>query len=195
MPQKVQIPLYWCTGWIYSDRNIIISIGSNYLLLWQNNNINMVKTGRKSVLLFNPRSNHFKPRIPNSILQIAASIHDVWDYVIVDGNLEADPWLKIKGYLDGGTIGYFGCTVMPGPQLRQAIPYTLKIRELYPEIVTVWGGYFASNQYASVLKSNAVDYIINGMGDKAFPTLLNALQNSTDISNIKNLIYTSEEKQ
>ena len=36
------------------------------------------------VLLFNPRSARSKPRIPNSILSIAASIEGKYDYVIVD---------------------------------------------------------------------------------------------------------------
>ena len=38
------------------------------------------------ILLFNPRSAKSKPRIPNSILQIAASIHNKHEYIIVDGN-------------------------------------------------------------------------------------------------------------
>src|SRR3954463_4700018 len=70
------------------------------------------------VILFNPRSARAKHRIPNSILQVAASIHGKYEYAIVDGNLEKDPWLKIKKYLDSGDFRFFGVTVMPGPQLR-----------------------------------------------------------------------------
>ena len=50
------------------------------------------------VLLFNPRSANSKPRIPNSILQIAASIDGVHEYIFVDGNLESDPQKKILNY-------------------------------------------------------------------------------------------------
>ncbi|MBD0279358.1 MAG: hypothetical protein ICV81_15565, partial [Flavisolibacter sp.] len=46
----------------------------------------------RNVLLFNPRSANYKPRIPNSILSIAASIEGKFDYALVDGNLEDDPW-------------------------------------------------------------------------------------------------------
>src|ERR1044071_8119808 len=98
------------------------------------------------VLLFNPRSANSKPRIPNSILSIAASIEGRFDYVIVDGNMETDPAQKIFNYLSKGGFKYFGCTAMPGPQLKQAIPISKKIRELYPDIRIIWGGYFASNQ-------------------------------------------------
>ena len=48
-----------------------------------------------SVILFNPRSANSKPRIPNSILSIAASIEGKFDYVILDGNMETDPAQKI----------------------------------------------------------------------------------------------------
>ena len=133
---------------------------------------------KNHVLLFNPRavSNH-NYRIPNSILQVAASIHGLYEYVIVDGNREVDPWIKIKNYLDSGQFGYFGCTSMPGPQLKQSIPISKKIREFYPDVKIIWGGYFAANQHKVVLNSGYVDFVINGPGDKAFPTLLDALEN------------------
>lgn len=143
------------------------------------------------VILFNPKSARAKHRIPNSILQVGASIHGKFDYVLVDGNLEADPWIKIKKYLDTGDYKYIGFTVMPGPQLLQAIPYSKLIKANYPGKVVVWGGYFASNQYKSVLNAVAVDYIINGPGDDAFPALLTALESGMPLDNIRNLIFRS----
>lgn len=148
----------------------------------------------KKILLLNPYSAKYGYRIPNSILQIAASIDQLHDYVIVDGNREKDPWNKIKQYLDSGTFTYFGCTVMPGPQLKQAIPFTKKIKELYPSITTIWGGYFASNQYKTAILSGYVDYIIDGPGDKAFPALLNILENGGDLNSIPNLIHKINDK-
>src|ERR1051326_235505 len=124
------------------------------------------------VLLFNPRAASTKPRIPNSILAVAAAIEGKHDYVIVDGNLEEDPAEKIFSYLRSGEFGFFGCTVMPGPQLRQAIPISKRIREQFPAIKIIWGGYFPSNQPRAVLDSGFVDVIINGMGDKCFPLVL-----------------------
>ncbi len=144
------------------------------------------------VLLFNPRSANSKPRIPNSILQVAASIHDRFLYFIVDGNLETDPWEKILHYIKTENIQIFGVTVMPGPQLKQAIPFTKKVREEFPHIINVWGGYFASNQPETVLRSGYVDYIVNGPGDSAFPALLDALKDGKDPGDIPNLIFLNE---
>lgn len=143
------------------------------------------------VLLFNPRSAKYKPRIPNSILSIASSIEGLFDYVIVDGNMETDPWEKIHRYLSAGGIRYVGMTSMPGPQLKQSIPIAKKIRELYPEIKIIWGGYFPSNQYKTVLHSGYVDFVVNGPGEKTFPALLQALEYNTPYELIHNLIYRS----
>ena len=141
------------------------------------------------VLLFNPRSANYKPRIPNSILSIASSIEGRYDYAIVDGNMEVDPWDKIHSYLSQGTVRYFGLTSMPGPQLKQAIPISKRIKEEFPAIKIIWGGYFPSNQYKSVLNSSFVDFVVNGPGEKTFPALIDALENNKPYELIHNLIY------
>ena len=82
----------------------------------------------KKVLLFNPRAGNALHVIPNAILAIAASIEGIVKYAIVDGNREKDPLKKILTYLNSGEYGFFCSTVMPGPQLKQAIPFTKLIR-------------------------------------------------------------------
>ncbi len=147
-----------------------------------------------NILLFNPRALTYNPRLPNSILQVAASIDKEHNWFFVDGNLEQDPWSKLENYLRNNTIDCFGVTVMPGPQLKQAIPYSKKIKELYPNIKIVWGGYFASNQYKVCIESGFVDYIINGPGDVTFPRLLNSIGKNESLHDIKNLIFVEDGK-
>lgn len=144
---------------------------------------------KPEIILFNPRSADAKHRIPNSILQVGASIQELFNYEFIDGNLENDPENKILTLIEEEDIKYFGITVMPGPQLKQAIPISKKVRELFPEVKIIWGGYFASNQYKVCLDSGYVDFVINGPGDTAFPDLLHALENTLDYSQVKNIIY------
>lgn len=141
------------------------------------------------VILFNPRSANAKHRIPNSVLQVAASIDAGHEWVIVDGNREVDPWPRIKALLETGDYACFGATVMPGPQLRQAIPISQQVRQGYPQVKIAWGGYFASNQYAAVLASGYVDVVINGPGDTAFPEWLRCMELGGDPAEIPNLIF------
>ena len=145
-------------------------------------------TNRK-IILFNPKSGRWKHRVPNSILKVAASVSDQYHVDYVDGNLEDDPWETIKNFLEKGEHRYFGVTVMPGPQLKQAIPISKKVREHFPEIKIIWGGYFATNHCNVVLESGFVDVVVAGPGDTAFPNLLNAWENNLPLDEIKNLIY------
>lgn len=145
------------------------------------------------ILLFNPKSAVAKHRIPNSILNIAASVNGKYEWVVVDGNCETDPFSKITSYLNTHQFKYIGFTVMPGPQLKQAIPFAKAIKENFPETYMIWGGYFPTNQYKSVLTSGYVDFVINGPGDRAFPNLVDALENNRPYDLIRNLIYRSGE--
>jgi radical SAM superfamily enzyme YgiQ (UPF0313 family) len=146
------------------------------------------------IIIFNPKSAKSKHRIPNTILQVGASIHNKFEYVFVDGNLEENSWNTIKKHLKTGNFKYFGSTVMPGLQLREAISHTKKVKEHFPEIIIIWGGYFASNQYKVCLNSGYVDYVINGPGDNTLPELLTALEfnKKSDLTKIKNLIIKNE---
>lgn len=144
------------------------------------------------VLLFNPRSARSKPRIPNSILNIAASIEGIYEYVIVDGNMEKDPYIKISRHLAEGGFKYFGCTCMAGPQLKQAIPISKKIHENFPDLTIIWGGYFPSTHPGTVLHSGYVQFIVNGPGDKCFPALLHALETNQPYQQINNLIFKEQ---
>lgn len=141
------------------------------------------------IILFNPKSAVAKHRIPNSILNIAASVEGKYDWVVVDGNCETDPLIKIESYLKTGEYRYLGFTVMPGPQLRQSIPFVKAIKENFPFTTMIWGGYFPSSHPKVILDSGYVDFIINGPGDHAFPQLIDALEHNTPYEFIKNLIY------
>jgi anaerobic magnesium-protoporphyrin IX monomethyl ester cyclase len=146
------------------------------------------------ILLFNPRSAVAKHRVPNSILNIAASVDGRYEWVIVDGNCETDPYAKIESYLSDASFKYIGFTVMPGPQLKQAVPLAKKIKEDFPGTIMIWGGYFPTNQFKAVLESGFVDFVVNGPGDHAFPKLIDALENNKPYEMIKNLIYISGDK-
>lgn len=113
-------------------------------------------------------------------------------YAIVDGNREKDSLKKITSYLETGEFGFFACSVMPGPQLRQAIPFTKMIRRKFPKLKIIWGGYFASNHNNTVIKSGEVDVVINGPGDKSFLAVLNAFVDNLPLEKIENLVYIKD---
>lgn len=150
-----------------------------------------VSNNKNKIVLFNPRSAAHNHRLPLSVLQIGASVFGKEDFVFVDGNLESDEWQKLAAYLETGEYAYFACTVMPGPQLKNAIRLTREVRQKFPGTIIIWGGYFPSSHYRVAMESGIIDYIIRGPGDDAFPKLIRYLREGMTgrLSEIGNLVY------
>jgi radical SAM superfamily enzyme YgiQ (UPF0313 family) len=141
------------------------------------------------IVLFNPQSAPpGKTYLPLSLLALGAVLEGKSEYAIVDGNLEPDPARRIIEILreQGGVLGV---TVMPGPQLKQAIEVCPKIRAALSEVTIVWGGYFPTEHTEVCLRASYVDYVVRGQGEETFLELLVLLEQKTDPANIKGLSY------
>jgi hypothetical protein len=56
-------------------------------------------------------------------------------------------------------------TVMPGPQLSQAVLSVAGFRSCC-HVRIVWGGYFPTQHTATVLASSYVDFVIRSQGER-----------------------------
>jgi len=142
------------------------------------------------VVLYNPPSSAGrKPVLPMSLLALGALLEDRHEYVIVDGNLEADPVAAIAARVRDWGARALAVTVMPGPQLAAAVPTCARLRELHPELTIVWGGYFPTQHWDVCLRAPYVDYVVRGHGEEAFGQLLDALASDEDPSGIAGLAW------
>src|SRR5207245_3550582 len=66
-------------------------------------------------------------------------------------------------------------TVMPGPQLVSAVPLARRLKQRFPSVPIVWGGYFPSLYPRAVLNDPSIDWIVRGQGEQAFLELLEVL--------------------
>jgi radical SAM superfamily enzyme YgiQ (UPF0313 family) len=81
-------------------------------------------------------------------------------------------------------------TVMPGPQTVSAVKSCRVVRERYPGIPIVWGGYFPSNYTEAVLNAPYVDFAVRGQGEDTFLELLGALREQQhDLKSLRGLSY------
>lgn len=140
------------------------------------------------VVLFNPRSAEWKHRVPMSLLALAAALDERFDVSIVDGNLDSDPEASIAALAPD----VLGVSVMPGPQLRTAIPITRRLATRFPAMTVVWGGYFPSLHTETVLESGSVDVVVLGQGEATFAALLDALAAKTDIADVAGLAFVRD---
>jgi anaerobic magnesium-protoporphyrin IX monomethyl ester cyclase len=142
------------------------------------------------LILYNPPSTaQRKPVLPMSLLSIGAVIEGEYDYLIIDGNLEPDPVAAIDRAIRETGADKLAVTVMPGPQLNHAVPQCREIRALHPNLTIIWGGYFPTQHYDVVLRSEFVDFVVRGHGEMVFKSLLDALERDEDPHGIPGLAY------
>ncbi|MGD2157701.1 MAG: radical SAM protein [Anaerolineales bacterium] len=142
------------------------------------------------LVLYNPPSSaNRKPVLPMSLLALGQVLEEEHDYVIVDGNLERDPLAALERAIQENGAEVLGVTVMPGPQLHNAVPICQEIRRRYPEVVIVWGGYFPTQHYDVCLRADYVDYCVLGHGEFVFQALLKALRGGDDPTHLLGLAY------
>jgi anaerobic magnesium-protoporphyrin IX monomethyl ester cyclase len=144
------------------------------------------------ILFYNPKV--AKPgyhRLPHSLLQLGALLDGRYSYAIVDGNLdqERDRAAEIIDEVRRGNVRYLGLTIMPGPQLQQAIPDIKCVRAACPDLTIVVGGYFPSNHAEICAKHPAVDYVVIGAGEDTFLELIETLESGGDPSGVAGLAF------
>jgi anaerobic magnesium-protoporphyrin IX monomethyl ester cyclase len=121
----------------------------------------------------------FKSRIltPRSDLRVRPSGQTSW--TIVDGNLVPDPASEIIARLAGvprTLTPLLAVSVMPGPQLTQAVAVCARVRRELPDVPIVWGGYFPTQHADTVLRAPYVDFVIRSQGERALLQLVDVLR-------------------
>ena len=142
------------------------------------------------IILFNPQAAKRKNRrLPLSVLALGAVLEGKHEYVIVDGNVEADPTARILALLDSHRDAVLGVTVMPGPQTKAALPACKAVKARFPKVPIVWGGYFPSIYPDACLNAEYVDYVVRGQGEDTLVELLAALQSGSSLDAIRGLSF------
>ena len=142
------------------------------------------------IILFNPRAT--KPRnrrFPLSVMALAAVLEGREEYRIVDGNLDENATLTILDLMSRHNVELLGVSVMPGPQMASAMVSCKEIRQQYPKVPIVWGGYFPSTYTDAALNARYVDYVVRGQGEDTLLELLDAIRGKRGFEGIQGLSY------
>lgn len=142
------------------------------------------------IVLVNPASTH-SPRkpLPMSVLAVASVLEGEFEYAIVDGNVDGDVIARIESISRHATVSAIGITVMPGPQLCQAVPLSRALKQRFPSVPIIWGGYFPSEHANVILRDRAIDYCIRGQGELSFQSLVRVLTHGGALDAVAGLSY------
>ncbi len=142
------------------------------------------------LVLYNPQSNASRKRIlPLSLLALGALLEGRHEYVIVDGNAESDPLARLDQLVSDWGARVLAMTVMPGPQLHQAVPLARELKRRHPQLIMVWGGYFPTQHHDACLRAPYVDYVVRGHGEVSFLSLLELLEGGGAPAGVPGLAY------
>jgi hypothetical protein len=146
------------------------------------------------IVLFNPLSTTpGKQPLPLSLMALAAVLEGQERWALVDGNTTADPAADVLGHLQSPdptrSPALLAVTVMPGPQLRQAVDVCRAVRARLPHVPIVWGGYFPTQHTDTVLRSSMVDFAVRGQGERPMLDLVAALRRGDSAGGVNGLSW------
>jgi radical SAM superfamily enzyme YgiQ (UPF0313 family) len=148
------------------------------------------------IVLYNPLSTTpGKQPLPLSVMALAAVLEGREPWTLVDGNLTRDPAAEILRVLpprDARPSAMLAVTVMPGPQLTQAVDVCRQVRLARPDVPIVWGGYFPTQHADTVLASSFVDFVVRSQGERPLLALIDAWRSGRGFSAVPNLSWKED---
>jgi anaerobic magnesium-protoporphyrin IX monomethyl ester cyclase len=149
------------------------------------------------IVLFNPLSTTpGKQPLPLSVMSLAAVLEGREPWTLVDGNVSPDPARDIVGLLatvPASERALLAVTVMPGPQLSQAVPVCKVVRAARRDVPIVWGGYFPTQHTDTVLRSSFVDFVIRSQGEQPLLQLMAALNGERPMESVAALSWKRDD--
>jgi len=113
------------------------------------------------------------PDVPYSVLFIGSYLHANGIKVkLFDQRISSNR--EILQYIESNPVTHVGLSTMTGPQIIFAMDLSRKIKQLRPEIKTVWGGIHVTVAPKSVLNHDFIDYIVYGEGEETLLELINS---------------------
>ncbi|OQA01911.1 MAG: Radical SAM superfamily protein [Bacteroidetes bacterium ADurb.Bin408] len=146
---------------------------------------------KPTIILFYPATvpeNHQRFSMPYALLYLERAIRDLnINVVIIDEDISPDYKNTITQYAE--TLLMVGVSCMTGRQLKGGIAFSQYIRDLFPHVSIVWGGWHPSVLPEETLRENFIDFVVHGQGEMPFRDLVLAIINKWSFSSIKGLAY------
>jgi anaerobic magnesium-protoporphyrin IX monomethyl ester cyclase len=152
------------------------------------------------IIFINPRVTRPKNRrFPLSIMSLAAALPEGIASLIVDGNKpDVDVFATVADCIEArrgssDPVTAVAMSVMPGPQLVNAVPLAQRIKARFSDVPMVWGGNFPSLYPAPVLNAPYVDWAVRGQGEHTFVELLDVIAGKLAPESVDGLCFRNED--
>jgi radical SAM superfamily enzyme YgiQ (UPF0313 family) len=124
--------------------------------------------------------------LPLELLQIAGiPDREGYEVVIVDAMVHPDYMDRLMELCDGALL--FGSSCILGFQVAHGAQVAKAIRERFPDLPIIWGGWFPSVIPEMYLEEGIADAVALGQGEMTFWELIQAIENGTDLAEVPGL--------
>ncbi len=123
---------------------------------------------------------------PLELLQIAAiPDREGYEVVLIDAMIHDDYEKRILESCDGALL--FASSCILGYQITHGAEVARMVRERFPKLPIIWGGWFPSVMPELYLKSNIADAVGIGQGEITFWEVVQALDSGVDLATVPGL--------
>jgi radical SAM superfamily enzyme YgiQ (UPF0313 family) len=156
----------------------------------------MSVNNRKKVVLYyaNPLSRHRKLAFaPLALLAISKFVAktDIKIVIVTDYLHKDSIEVILRECKDAICLGV---TSMSGDQIVGSLRASKKVKEKYPELPIVWGGWHPSLEPTQTLENSAVDIVVKGTGERTFSELIQRLESEIPYNDIPGISYKVDGK-
>ncbi len=125
--------------------------------------------------------------LPLELLQIAAfPDRDGYECVIVDAMVHPDYMERLMELCDGALC--FASSCILGYQVTHGAQVARAVRERFPDLPILWGGWFPSALPERYLEEGIADAVALGQGELTFRDVVAALDSGEDLADVPGLV-------
>ena len=144
---------------------------------------------QKKVLLYNPESDFYT--MPLGLLAIASSLDpERYAVRIIDGRLQKDSSAAVLEECADAVC--LGISVLTGKPIRDALRISRLVKEHYPNLPIVWGGWHPSLFPVETLAEPSIDVTVQAQGEHTFAELVRRFETGDSIADIPGIAYRDQ---
>ncbi len=162
----------------------------------------MSPKNKKTIVLFNPMPVKHPVAQPNkkttslqvplvnvplSLLALARMVRDRFDVRIINAVVDTDHREMIIDACDNALC--LAVSSMTCHQIRDGIDVCSAVKEKYPDLTVIWGGYHPTSEPEQTLESPFIDIVIRGQGEIAFSEVVERLGKKGSLDSISGVSY------
>lgn len=161
-----------------------------------------VKKDKNTIILFNPMPVKHPVAIinkqttslqvplvnvPLSLLALARMVKDDFDVKIINAVVDSDYKEQILTSCENALC--LAVSSMTCYQIRDGIDVCAAVKEKYPALPVIWGGYHPSTEPLQTLKNPYIDIVVRGQGEITFKEVVLRLRDNKSFEGIPGVSY------